>query len=707
MRQHGYEVLLESDRLEHEIREAFIFRDHIWNVFYNFTDYIHARNELSGVRYNLNNSNLDNSSLSVDDGLDQQNITADLAEISRIFLDNINFSVPVSNEQINVNVSTSDQISAPNFSTPYVSTAGPPTFNLTSSEHNIVSPWSPLLINLDTSPSNTNDILIPSNSTTSIANTTASVYATSASGSMSDSAVRNPFNCSIINTSSAFSSMPDNVRNLFVCSNANSTSALSIINSITSTCTTLTSNTNLVNSNPFAYSAIPSVLSLTTPGNFIHNLHSAAGPANLSNLTSTASLVTSNANLNNPLGFSSTNNFANLSNINFTNVTSVPEITNLNVPSVTQADNNFPNFTNIPNFSNVSNNANSNYIPGLNNFPNISNNVINPPGITIGNNFCNSVPSASGLNNVGFSGLPNNNNFYNLPSASGLTNIQNPNVQTPFYNSQQQPSILSSSYKSLKLDRMKLKQFHGDINEWQPFWDVFLSLVHSNPELDNCQKLNYLDRALHGEGRKPLKGLKVTSDNYLPALQILHQRFGRNDQVIQSHLKQLSSHISIDFNVTGHNYIKNLWQFFDQVNGHVRSLATLGVQGHHMSTYICPILLSKLPESIRLEWFKINSECSGDINQFLGFLFNQFESIDRTIRSGGGGISESAIQKNSESESESDLKSESESESESDIVSKSKSESESESESGINSDQSLSIDSLVIPIISDSASDSD
>ena len=72
MRQHGYEVLLESDRLEQEIREAFIFRDHIWNVFYNFTDYIHARNELSGVRYNLNNSNLDNSSLSVDDGLDQQ-----------------------------------------------------------------------------------------------------------------------------------------------------------------------------------------------------------------------------------------------------------------------------------------------------------------------------------------------------------------------------------------------------------------------------------------------------------------------------------------------------------------------------------------------------------------------------------------------------------------------------------------------------------
>ena len=168
--------------------------------------------------------------------------------------------------------------------------------------------------------------------------------------------------------------------------------------------------------------------------------------------------------------------------------------------------------------------------------------------------------------------------------------------------------------------------------------------MHNNSDLDDITKFTYLSDSLHGEGRKPIDGIKITSDNYLTALEVLHNRFGRNDMVIQNRIKNLLSNLTVKCNVTsGPKYVKALWHFYDEVVAHMRSLATLGIQRQLMSTFLCPMVLSKLPESIRFEWFKTHDECSGSIADLLQFMNHQFQTLDRTVRAGNGGLSISFV----------------------------------------------------------------
>ena len=70
--------------------------------------------------------------------------------------------------------------------------------------------------------------------------------------------------------------------------------------------------------------------------------------------------------------------------------------------------------------------------------------------------------------------------------------------------------------------------------------------------------------------------------------------------------------------------------------------------GQLMSTFLCPMVLSKLPENIRFEWFKNHDECSGSLAELLQFMNYQFKILDRTVRAGNGGLSISVISEISE-----------------------------------------------------------
>ena len=105
----------------------------------------------------------------------------------------------------------------------------------------------------------------------------------------------------------------------------------------------------------------------------------------------------------------------------------------------------------------------------------------------------------------------------------------------------------------------------------------------------------------------------------------MHRHFGKPDVVIQNHIKQLLSNSSIQCNVTsGPKFVKALWVFYHEVVAHVRSLETLGVQGQLVSTFLCPIVISKLPYDIRHEWFKNHDECSGNISELIQILQGLF-----------------------------------------------------------------------------------
>ena len=124
----------------------------------------------------------------------------------------------------------------------------------------------------------------------------------------------------------------------------------------------------------------------------------------------------------------------------------------------------------------------------------------------------------------------------------------------------------------VKLPKLSLKGFNGDITQWPTFWDTFQSSIDSNPGLSNIDKFNYLKSLLEGPASEAISGLKLTAPNYVEAIQILKKRFGNKRQIIDKHMENL---LNIDSITSQHN-LKGLRHLHDTLESQIRGLRSLG-----------------------------------------------------------------------------------------------------------------------------------
>ena len=83
----------------------------------------------------------------------------------------------------------------------------------------------------------------------------------------------------------------------------------------------------------------------------------------------------------------------------------------------------------------------------------------------------------------------------------------------------------------INLPKLHIKPFDGNYLEWLTFWDSFSNAVHENTNISNVDK-NYLKGMITGEAARAISGLPMTSQNYEKAIQILKERFGRKQILI-------------------------------------------------------------------------------------------------------------------------------------------------------------------------------
>ena len=96
--------------------------------------------------------------------------------------------------------------------------------------------------------------------------------------------------------------------------------------------------------------------------------------------------------------------------------------------------------------------------------------------------------------------------------------------------------------------------------------------------------------------RPYLHGLTLTSANYREAISILKKRFGNKQQIISHHMDVLFNTEPV---VSQHN-LKSLCHLYDQIESHVRNLWLLGVSPDSYGSLLSSVLLSKLPQELRL-----------------------------------------------------------------------------------------------------------
>ncbi|XP_037502495.1 uncharacterized protein LOC119376894 [Rhipicephalus sanguineus] len=92
---------------------------------------------------------------------------------------------------------------------------------------------------------------------------------------------------------------------------------------------------------------------------------------------------------------------------------------------------------------------------------------------------------------------------------------------------------------TVKLPKLEIGKFNGELRQWQGFWSQFDSTINSNHHLSNVDKFKYLNSYLTGKAAAAVAGLDLSEGNYEVALSLLKERFGRKEVIIEDHMSRL------------------------------------------------------------------------------------------------------------------------------------------------------------------------
>ena len=201
----------------------------------------------------------------------------------------------------------------------------------------------------------------------------------------------------------------------------------------------------------------------------------------------------------------------------------------------------------------------------------------------------------------------------------------------------------------VKLPKLELPKFSGVITEWQSFWDRFVALV-DDTDIPVISKFCYLQSLLEGEAKSVIQGLSQTSANYHIACKMLKDRFGKPERIIFAHIQALLNVSMPTKSFNSKHYVTSLWKLQDELLTHVRSLEALGVNGDQYGVFMTPVILSRLPHEIRLEWSREGSGHENDLSWLMSFLQREIERRERSdtfkdISAGPGRVDDCGIEK--------------------------------------------------------------
>ena len=148
----------------------------------------------------------------------------------------------------------------------------------------------------------------------------------------------------------------------------------------------------------------------------------------------------------------------------------------------------------------------------------------------------------------------------------------------------------------VRLPKLQLHSFSGDLTKWTSFWESFESAVHNNNDLTDVEKFNYLTSLLERSAREAVSGLALTATNYHEAIDTLKKRFGCKQQIVNKHMDALL-HVEA---VSSSQNTRALRRLFDNISCHIRSLKSLGVDSDSYGSLLCPVFLNKIPADLQL-----------------------------------------------------------------------------------------------------------
>ncbi len=88
--------------------------------------------------------------------------------------------------------------------------------------------------------------------------------------------------------------------------------------------------------------------------------------------------------------------------------------------------------------------------------------------------------------------------------------------------------------RGVKLPKIDVATFNGDLLDWRTFWEQFEISVHDRREVSNAEKLR--NALKDGHAKSVIEGLSQSGDQYEEAIASLKSRY---DMIHQAHVRKV------------------------------------------------------------------------------------------------------------------------------------------------------------------------
>ena len=176
---------------------------------------------------------------------------------------------------------------------------------------------------------------------------------------------------------------------------------------------------------------------------------------------------------------------------------------------------------------------------------------------------------------------------------------------------QQPTQSVVSTYKP-----PKLRQFDGNIFEFQSWWESFDANVNSHATMPTATKFAFLDECLKGKAEAAIAKVGRVDAHYATAIQILKARFGN----IEATIDQLIAGLLEIKPIHDSNDTASLRGFLDLVETNVGMLTNLGKDQNSYVSIVRNRLVSKLPSDLACMWHERTDRLTASMDVFVQFL---------------------------------------------------------------------------------------
>jgi Pao retrotransposon peptidase/Family of unknown function (DUF5641)/Protein of unknown function (DUF1759)/Putative peptidase (DUF1758)/Integrase core domain/Integrase zinc binding domain/Reverse transcriptase (RNA-dependent DNA polymerase) len=145
-----------------------------------------------------------------------------------------------------------------------------------------------------------------------------------------------------------------------------------------------------------------------------------------------------------------------------------------------------------------------------------------------------------------------------------------------------------SNPPDIKLPEIQIPTFDGRISNWSSFYELFDSVVLSNPNIPDIKKLVYLKSSLTGEPLHLLEGIELRDSNLEVALETLKKRYENKNYILNTFLVEL-----FDFPEVNKTCPKSLRDLTAKTYRIIKSIQNLRVPENKLLDYIYVFLINK------------------------------------------------------------------------------------------------------------------